>query len=62
MRNKYITEAEIEARRFLKKIDEYKESGLFYKDSYYNYPSSVRAALRRSSMDLTKSLAKMRKG
>jgi hypothetical protein len=61
MKNKDIAEAEMEAKRFLSKLEDYKESGLFYKDSYCNYPSKERAALRRSSMDLTKSLSKMRK-
>ena len=60
MLNKNIAKAEIEAKRFLEKLNDYKESGLFYKDSYSGYPSTERASLRRSSMDLTKSLSKMR--
>lgn len=71
MKNKNINEAELEARRFLKRIAEYKEATAV--DHVYEYvPSSMvsdpycgagckqRAAIRRASMDLTRALAKMR--
>lgn len=61
MENSNIIEAEKEAIRFLKRVDEYRNSEAFdKKDSYCFYSSPERAALRRSSMDLTKSLSKMR--
>lgn len=62
MRDENIIEAEKEAIRFLEKVRAYKESDCFSKnnDGYAYFYSPDRAAVRRSSMDLTKALAKMR--
>ena len=62
MDDKNILEAEKEAKRFLKRVKEYKESDSYEPDKrgYSYFYCSERAALRRASMDLTKSLAKMR--
>lgn len=60
--DKNILKAEKEAIRFLERVDSYKDSDCYdpFKRGWsYGY-SSDRAAIRRSSMDLTKSLAKMR--
>ena len=59
-----MLEAEEEAKRFLKKVDSYKQSDCYNKNNsgYAYFYSPDRAAVKRSSMDLTKSLAKMRKG
>jgi hypothetical protein len=58
-----VKDAVAEAERFLKKYKEWEEvQGQTYGKS--NYPLSTpteNAALKRSSMDLTKALAKMRK-
>lgn len=63
-----IEEAEFEAKRFLKRIKEFKEahSQQFNKKSKtpqrdWFFPSKEGGALKRSSMDLTRSLAKLRK-
>ena len=55
--------AEKEAMRFLEKVKAYKESDCYYKnnDGYSFYQSKDRAAVKRSSMDLTRSLAEIRK-
>lgn len=57
-----ILEAESEAKRFLKRVDEYKKSDCYEPDKkgYSYYYSPDRAAVRRSSMDLSKALSKMR--
>lgn len=61
-----ILEAESEAKRFLKKLKDLKESeinkGAFLKkiDRKWLYGSLETGALKRSSMDLTRALSKMR--
>lgn len=62
MIDKNIMEAEQEAKRFLKRVKEYKESDSYGPDKrgYSYFYSAERAAIKRSSMDLTKSLSKMR--
>lgn len=60
MKNGNIAKAEKEVIRFMEKLEEYKNSEHYNKDHHYCYPSPERAALRRSSMDLTKALSKMR--
>ena len=58
-----IKEAEFEAKRFLKRVEEFKKE---YSDEYKNkkeywhYGSKESGALKRASMDLTRSLSKMR--
>lgn len=61
--DKSMEEAEKEAIRFLEKIRIYKESDCYYKnnDGYSFYQSKDRAGVKRSSMDLTRSLTAMRK-
>ena len=54
-----IIEAEQEALRFLKRIKEAKASQSFNKIER-TYTSKETGALKRASMDLTRSLAKMR--
>lgn len=61
MNNKDITAAGQEAHRFLEKLNDYKNAGLF-EDKNPSFPSPARSALKRSSMDLTRALSKMRKG
>lgn len=64
MLNKNIIEAELEARRFLKKIAVYKNAQakgeVSKKDCHWFDSSKYRSAIRRASMDLTRALAKMR--
>ena len=61
-----IIEAEKEAKRFLKRLKEVKESEAnqrkfnMISKSETTYTSKETAALRRSSMDLTRSLSEMR--
>jgi hypothetical protein len=66
MKIENILEAEQEAKRFLKRLKEVKESGMngcrFDKNSNTTYTSKETGALKRSSMDLTRSLAKLRNG
>lgn len=62
MNDKNVLEAEMEAVRFLQKVRAYKESDCYSgnNDGYSYFYSPDRAALKRSSMDLTKALSKMR--
>ena len=66
MKIENILEAEAEAVRFLKRIKDVKESMINQKKfnmiskSETTYSSKETAALKRSSMDLTRSLSKMR--
>ncbi len=62
MNDKNMLEAEMEAKRFLKKVEAYKESDCYNEnnDGYAYFYSPDRAAVKRSSMDLTKALSKMR--
>tara|TARA_R110000772_G_scaffold46246_7_gene105628 strand:- start:909 stop:1145 length:237 start_codon:yes stop_codon:yes gene_type:complete len=74
MKIENILEAEKEAKRFLKRLEELKKSeinGHRLKSKRakikgtdfileYTYPSKETSALKRSSMDLTRSLSKMR--
>ena len=62
MRDKDMLEAEEEAKRFLKKVLAYKDSDCYSENNsgYAYFYSPDRAAVKRSSMDLTKSLSKMR--
>lgn len=61
MTYKNVLEAEKEAKRFLEKMREFKsrrkEDG---ETSKYIYGTKESGALKRASMDLTRSLAKMR--
>lgn len=67
MKIENILEAEQEAKRFLKRLKEVKESDMngcrFDKNSkaITTYTSKETGALKRSSIDLTRSLAKLRK-
>lgn len=57
MRKEYIEEAEAEAKRFLKRVQAYRDA-----DPRYNWQSPCESgALRRASMDLTRALTKMRR-
>ena len=64
MKIENILEAEAEAKRFLKKLKEYKEAHPEQfkpkTKSIWFYPSKEGGSLRRSSMDLTRSLSKLR--
>lgn len=66
MKIENILEAEQEVKRFLKKLKEVKESKMnkdkFTKnnDSHRTYTSKETGALKRSSLDLTRVLSKMR--
>jgi len=62
MLDKNMLEAEMEAKRFLKRVIDYKDSEEYSENNsgYQYFYSSTRAAMKRSSMDLTKALAKMR--
>jgi hypothetical protein len=61
MTEKKLLSAKAEAERFLKMIDEYIESGEFKTVHEWYPPSKYRAAVKRSSMDLTRALVEMRK-
>jgi len=56
-----VNEVEQECRRVLDRIKSLKRSDPALKSDDRWYGSAETAALRRASMDLTKSLAKMRK-
>jgi len=59
-----IAETKLEAQRFLQRVDEWEKSRYTYEiggDPYLSFGVKESGALRRSSMDLTRSLAKMRK-
>lgn len=62
MLDKNILEAEKEAQRFLERVLAYKQSDCYSENNsgYAYFYSPDRAAVRRSSMDLTKALSKMR--
>lgn len=65
MKVENILEAEQEAKRFLKRLKEVKESELNKnrfkdKDRPYTYTSKETGALKRASLDLTRALSKMR--
>lgn len=64
MKKDNIEEVEFECRRFLKRLAELKENqpSAFKKTepSSRLYPSKETGALKRSSLDLTRSLSKMR--
>ena len=68
MRVQNIIEAEVEAERFLYKLQQLKKSqtnGEIFKVDVkrdFTETSKESASLRRSSLDLTRSLAKMRQG
>lgn len=56
-----IIEAEVEAKRFLKRLTELKKSQAnYFKEKKYTYTSKETSAVKRSSMDLTRALSKMR--
>ncbi|MFA5387947.1 MAG: hypothetical protein WC322_06220 [Candidatus Paceibacterota bacterium] len=64
MRKGDLQEAIDEARRFITKAIALQDAGEVahtHYECYYNHPAE-QAAVRRSSMDLTKSLSKLRKG
>lgn len=58
MRYNDIKEAQGEAERFLKRVDEYIT---VHKNTDQPYSSKEGGALKRASLDLTRALAKMRK-
>ena len=66
MKTEDIIEAEQEAKRFLKRLKEVKQSfsnkDAFSKNTDYKWIRGCKetGALKRSSMDLTRALAKMR--
>jgi len=65
MKAQDINEARKEAKRFLKRIKELKESDMnkiafMVPGRTYIYTSKESGALKRSSMDLTRALSKMR--
>jgi hypothetical protein len=55
-----ITEVDREVKRFVERLEAVKKSD-DYKGNGFFHGSSETAALKRSSLDLTKSLAKLRK-
>ena len=57
MRRQAIIAAALEARRFLEKVQAYEDNA----PSYEFVGTKETGALRRASMDLTRSLAEMRK-
>ena len=59
MKIQNILEAKEEAKRFLKKLKEV-EDNQFKKGVKLTYTSKETGALKRASMDLTRSLSKMR--
>jgi hypothetical protein len=59
MKDEKIAAAEAEAKRFLKRVKEYKER--IKADKYAIYGSREGGALKRSSLDLSRSLADMRR-
>ncbi len=60
MIDKNMLEAELEAKRFLKKVKEYKETENYGTDRFSWVPCKERATVKRASMDLTRALSKMR--
>ena len=64
MKIENIKEAERECERFLKRLQQLKQNQPnrkhFEDRAKYTYPSIETSALKRSSMDLTRSLSKMR--
>ena len=59
-----IAETKLEAQRFLRRVDDWENSHYTYETvsgPYSSYGVKESGALRRSSMDLTRSLARMRK-
>ena len=63
MNLKSVLEAEFEAKRFLEKLNDVRKTQdvVFTKEKNWFDTSKETAALKRSSMDLTRSLAKLRK-
>ncbi len=59
MKNTNINAAATEARRFLKKIEEYNQECTHMNLKEWT-PNKYRAAIVRASLDLTRTLAKMR--
>jgi hypothetical protein len=55
-----VAEAEFEARRFLRRVEEWRADRKADPDAYH-YPKQM-GAMKRASMDLSRSLAKLRKG
>lgn len=62
MRGVDVLEAEQEALRFLARVQALRETGGLDNNPSYLYGSAASGAVKRASMDLTRSLAKMRKG
>ena len=67
MRPSGIKKAEIEAKRFLERVKELRETGQLPKvivdgKDWYLTGSKGTGAVRRASLDLTRALAVMRKG
>lgn len=60
MKLENINEVEFEAKRLLKRITDLKKNGSFNHDKTQVYVCKESAAVKRSSMDLTRSLSKMR--
>jgi hypothetical protein len=63
MNKEQILEVEVEAKRFLDRLEKLKKTDR-YKSDYAKFDvggSPESAALKRASMDLTKCLAKLRK-
>lgn len=59
MKYEDILEAKEEAERFLKSVDDYLKKNEEC-NNFSEWPSPARATVRRKSMDLTRSLSKMR--
>ncbi len=55
-----LNEAVFEAKRFLKRVDELKRKSN-KEDKHYFWQPKETGAIRRASMDLTRSLASLRK-
>lgn len=64
MKVENILEVEVEIKRFLKRLKELKKENpdrfKSNSDKHWFYPSKEVSALKRSSMDLTRSLSKLR--
>lgn len=64
MKLEQIAEAKAEAQRFLQRVAEYEKSQYTYELAGkvgFDYGVKESGALRRASMDLTRTLAKMRR-
>jgi hypothetical protein len=64
-RSSLIKEAEEEAHRFIRRCNEWRlmcSKNKIDKDSVYAYGNKESGAITRSSLDLTRALAAMRKG